>query len=92
MMNGEGKSDRPIVLMKPPNKAEGGAAEVAEGRSRTKGNLQESNALRTRVAGSVRKARSSGYVKQQERIGNSGSPRFCTMSTTSNDCARHSSP
>jgi RNA-directed DNA polymerase len=47
MMNGSGKSDRPIVPTKPLNNAEGAAAEVVEGRDRTKGNSQERNALRT---------------------------------------------
>jgi RNA-directed DNA polymerase len=47
MMNASGKSDRPIVPGKPPNKAERTAAEAVEGRGRTKGNLPEQNALRT---------------------------------------------
>ena len=38
MMNGRGKSDSPIVPGKPPNKAEGPAAEVVEGRGLAKGN------------------------------------------------------
>ena len=47
MMKGRGKSDRPIVPWKPPNKAGGPAAEVVEGRGRAKGNLPEPNASRT---------------------------------------------
>src|SRR3989442_6342276 len=47
MMDGRGKSDRPIVPGKPPNNAEEPAAEVAEGRGRAKGNSPERNALRT---------------------------------------------
>src|SRR6267142_782408 len=47
MMDGRGKSDRPIVPGKPPNNAEEPAAEVVEGRGRTKGNSPERNALRT---------------------------------------------
>ena len=47
MTDGCGKSDSPIVPGKPPNKAEGPAAEVAEGRGLTKGNSLERNAHRT---------------------------------------------
>lgn len=47
MMHTGGKSDRSIVPVKPPNKAEESAAEVVEGRGRAKGNLPERNALRT---------------------------------------------
>src|ERR1700677_674834 len=45
-MNADGKSDRPKVPTKSPNKAEGTAAEAMEGRVRTKGNLLEGNTLR----------------------------------------------
>ena len=47
MMDERGKSDRPVVPGKPPNKAEGPAAEAAEGRGRAKGNSPERNVLRT---------------------------------------------
>lgn len=47
MMHGHGKSDRPVVPGKPPNKAEGPAAEAVEGRGRAEGNSREQNALRT---------------------------------------------
>ena len=47
MMHGGGKSDRPIVPGKPPNKAEGPGTEAVEGRGRAKGNSREQNALRT---------------------------------------------
>jgi hypothetical protein len=47
MMDERGKSDRPVVPGKPPNKAEGPAAEAGEGRGLAKGNLLERNALRT---------------------------------------------
>jgi group II intron reverse transcriptase/maturase len=47
MMDGRGKSDRPVVPGKPPNNAEEPAAEVVEGRGRAKGNSPERNALRT---------------------------------------------
>jgi group II intron reverse transcriptase/maturase len=46
-MNADGKSDRPVVPEKSPNKADGQAAEAMEGRGRTKGNLLEGNTLRT---------------------------------------------
>jgi RNA-directed DNA polymerase len=57
MMNGHGKSDRPIVPAKSPNKADGpralpgaqgaSAAEGTEGRGLAKGNPPRQNALRT---------------------------------------------
>src|SRR6266705_1252922 len=46
MMNGQGKSDRPVVPQKSPNKAGRPAAEGMEGRGLAKGNLSEQNALR----------------------------------------------
>ena len=46
-MNGPGKSDRPIVPGKPPNKAERSAAEAVEGRGLAKGNAGQQNAPRT---------------------------------------------
>jgi group II intron reverse transcriptase/maturase len=45
-MNEHGKSDRPVVPVKPPNKAGQPAAEGVEGRGLAKGNLQQQNALR----------------------------------------------
>jgi RNA-directed DNA polymerase len=56
MSNADGKSDRPIVPMKSPNKAEATAAEAVEGRGRTKGNSQERNALRTQSRDGVHSA------------------------------------
>ena len=47
MTNRGGKSDRPIVPGKPPNKVEAPAAEVVEGRGRAKGNPRQQNAPRT---------------------------------------------
>ena len=47
MMNERGKSDSPEVPGKPPNKAEGPAAEVVEGRGLAEGNSLERNVLRT---------------------------------------------
>src|SRR5437016_7562835 len=47
MMNGQGKSDRPVVPGKSPNKARASAEEGMEGRGLAKGNLLEQNASRT---------------------------------------------
>ena len=47
MTNGRGESDSSVVPEKPPNKAEGPAAEAVEGRGLAKGNLPEQNASRT---------------------------------------------
>jgi group II intron reverse transcriptase/maturase len=51
MMNDQGKSDRFVVPVKLPNNAPERAAEVMEGRGRTKGNTPERNALRTQSRG-----------------------------------------
>ena len=55
-MNGQGKSDRPVVPLKSPNKAGRPAAEGMEGRGLAKGNLREQNALRTQSRMSVHSA------------------------------------
>src|ERR1700688_974431 len=47
MMNGPGKSDRPVVPAKSPNKAGQPVAEGTEGRGLAKGNLPQQNASRT---------------------------------------------
>ena len=47
MMNGHGKSDRPVVPEKSPNKTGQPAAEGMEGRGLAKGNLPQQNAPRT---------------------------------------------
>ena len=47
MTNGPGKSDRPAVPEKSPNKAGQPAAEGMEGNGLAKGNLLQQNALRT---------------------------------------------
>ena len=47
MMDEHGKSDRSVVPLKRPNNAPERAAEVVEGRERTKGNAPERNAPRT---------------------------------------------
>ncbi len=46
-MNGPGKSDRPVVPTKRPNKAGQPGAEVVEGRGLAKGNTGKQNASRT---------------------------------------------
>ena len=46
MMNGHGKSDKPVVPVKSLNKAEQSVAEGMEGRGLAKGNLQQQNSLR----------------------------------------------
>ena len=46
-MNELGKSDRPIVPKKSPNKTRTPAAEEMEGRGLAKGNLGQQNAIRT---------------------------------------------
>ena len=47
MMNGPGKSDRPVVPEKSPNKAGQPVAEGTEGRGLAKGNLPQQNVSRT---------------------------------------------
>src|ERR1043166_5063940 len=47
MTDGRGKSDSPVVAMKPPNKAGQSGAEVVERRGLAKGNALEQNAHRT---------------------------------------------
>ena len=79
MMDGCGKSDSLVVPGKPPNNAEEPAAEVVEGRGRTKGNSPERNALRTqsresmpsaleRVRQAVRKDRKQPFTAPLHHI------------------------
>jgi RNA-directed DNA polymerase len=56
MMYGQGKSDRPAVSGRSPNKAGQPVAEAMEGRGLAKGNLPEQNARRTLSRESVRSA------------------------------------
>src|SRR5262245_40457376 len=56
MMHGQGKSDRPAVPAKSPNKARATAAEGMEGRGLAKGNLAEQHTLRMQSRDSVRSA------------------------------------
>ena len=55
-MNGRGKSDRPVVPAKSPNKTGASVAEGMEGRGLAKGNLPEQNALRMQSRDSVHSA------------------------------------
>jgi group II intron reverse transcriptase/maturase len=56
MMDGRGKSDRPVVPGKPSNKAPERAAEAVEGRGLAEGNSPERNALRTQSRGGAQSA------------------------------------
>jgi hypothetical protein len=66
MMNGRGKSDRPVVPEKFPNKTGELVAEEMEGRGLTKGNLLSKTRPGHR-AGPTRIVRWSGYVRQHRR-------------------------
>lgn len=72
MMNGRGKSDRPIVPTKPPNKAARWAAEAVEGRGLAKGNSFQCNAHRTqgRVSASsaLERVREAARSDRQQRF------------------------
>jgi hypothetical protein len=67
MMNEHGKSDRPIVPEKSPNKARPMAAEGVEGRGLAKGNRHQQNALRTQSRG--RRAEGVGASTRKGRRG-----------------------
>jgi group II intron reverse transcriptase/maturase len=56
MMDGQGKSDRPVVPAKSPNKTGQPVAEEAEGRGLAKGNPSRQTTLRTQRRGSVPQA------------------------------------
>jgi RNA-directed DNA polymerase len=56
MMNGQGKSDRPVVPEKSPNNAGPPGAEGREGRGLAKGNLPQQNASRTPRRSNARSA------------------------------------
>jgi len=56
MMDEHGKSDRSVVPPKRLNNAPERAAEVVEGRERTKGNTPEHTALRTQSRGGAPRA------------------------------------
>lgn len=61
MMHDDGKSDRPVVPEKSPNKAGGSAAEAMEERGLTKGNTSKQNASRTQ-------SRTRGARSELERV------------------------
>lgn len=71
-MDGRGKSDRPVVPRKPPNKAEAPAAEVVEGRGRAEGNLREQNTPRTQgragVSSALERVREAARKDRQQRF------------------------
>ena len=74
-----GKSDRPVVPTKPPNKAGRPAAEVVEGRGLAKGNADEQNAprtqSRTRRAQCARPCTSSSSKGQGGTVHRAPAPR-----------------
>src|SRR5437867_3927287 len=75
MMNGRGKSDRPVVPGKPPNKAGQPAAEAVEGRGLAEGNLPECNALRTQCRGGA----SSALERVRQAAQQDRKQRFTTL-------------
>ena len=75
MMNARGKSDRPIVPTKLPNKAVEPAAEAVEGRGLAKGNLPEGDAFRTPRRGHAQSALER--VRQAAR--SKGKQRFTAL-------------
>jgi len=72
MMDGRGKSDRPMVPGKPPNKAPERAAKAVEGRGLAKGNSPERNALRTqsrdRVPSALERVRQAARRDRKQRF------------------------
>ncbi len=61
MMYGRGKSDRPVVPGKPPNKARTLGAEAVEGRGLAKGNMGQQNTPRTQC-------RNQGVSSELDRV------------------------
>ena len=86
MTNGPGRSDRSTVPGKSPNNAGQPAAEGWRETVWPKGTCHSKTRPGHR-AGTTRRARWSGYVKQQKRIRSCGSRRSCTTSTTWKRCA-----
>jgi RNA-directed DNA polymerase len=72
MMNGPGKSDRPIVPMKSPNKAGRPAAEAMEGRGRPTGNPSSQTMHRTqgreRMQRAWKRVREAGRKDRKTRL------------------------
>ena len=81
MTNGLGKSDRPVVPEKSPNKAGQLVVEEMEGSGLAKGNLPQQNASRTPSRNNAPSALER-VRQQQERIRSCGSRRSCTTSMT----------
>lgn len=72
-MHGHGKSDSPIVQMKPPNKAGRAAAETVEGRGLTKENALKPNTPRTQsrnenVPSGLERMRLAAIRNKEERF------------------------
>ena len=67
MMHGRGKSDFAIVAVKPANKAEQSAAELAEQRAETKGNANPQSACRTQNRVSVAGAHTASICRLDPR-------------------------
>jgi hypothetical protein len=68
-----GKSDRPVLPAKPPNKAGQPAAEVVEGRGLTKENASQQNTLRTQsrqscVSNALDRVRQAALRSRKERF------------------------
>lgn len=76
MMHGKGKSDRPIVPTKRPNKTATAVAEDVEGRDRTEGNADEQNADRTQ---SRNNAAPSALDRVRERARQDKHARFTAL-------------
>ena len=72
MMDEHGKSDRSVVPLKRPNNAPERAAEVMEGRERTKGNTPERNASRTQsrpdAPSALERVRQAAKADRQQRF------------------------
>jgi RNA-directed DNA polymerase len=75
MMNGPGKSDRPVVPEKSPNKTGQPVAEGMEGRGLAKGNLPQQNASRT----PSRKDASSALERVRQAAGKDKKLRFTAL-------------
>jgi RNA-directed DNA polymerase len=75
MMHGRGKSDRPIVPTKPPNKAARAVAEAVEGRGMAEGNSLERNARRTQS----RVSASSALERVRQAAGRDRQQRFTAL-------------
>jgi RNA-directed DNA polymerase len=75
MMDGRGKSDRPVVPEKPPNNAPERAAEAVEGKGLAKGNSPERNALRTQG----REGAPSALERVRQAARRDGKQRFTAL-------------